>query len=87
MTWRVKFTREAEKQLAKVHGRDFNRLVSAIDRLAIDPYAGDIKALRGYDGKSYRRRVGNWRIIYTIYTDEIVVEVEEITRRSSTTYS
>jgi len=87
MIWTVKFTRDAEKQLARIRGRDRDRLISAIERLSIDPYAGDIKALRGYEGKSYRRRIGNWRIIYTVYVDEIVVEIEEIIRRSSTTYS
>jgi len=87
MIWTVKFTRDAEKQLARIRGRDRDRLISAIERLSIDPYAGDIKALRGYEGKSYRRRIGNWWIIYTVYVDEIVVEIEEIIRRSSTTYS
>lgn len=87
MIWTVKFTRDAEKQLARIRGRDRDRLISTIERLSIDPYAGDIKALRGYEGKSYRRRIGNWRIIYTVYVDEIVVEIEEIIRRSSTTYS
>ena len=87
MTWAVKLTRDAEKQLTKIRGKDRARIEAAIAQLAINPYAGDIKALRGYAGKSFRRRVGNWRIIFTIYHDEIVVEVEDVLRRSSTTYS
>ena len=52
--------------------------------MEVDPLAGDIVKLKGTD--AFRRRVGNYRIIFTINADHGVVLVMDILRRTSTTY-
>ncbi len=47
------------------------RILSAISKL---PNEGDIKALKGHD-EVFRLRVGNYRIIYTVKHNELVVRV------------
>ena len=87
MTWSVELSKRAENQLAKIRGPDLNRLAAAIDQMAKDPRSGDAKALQGKHRGRFRRRVGNWRLIFTINDGILLVEVVEILRRSSTTYS
>ena len=87
MTWTVELSRRAEKQLEKIRPPDIGRVISAIDQLADDPRGRDTKALQGKHRGRFRRRVGNWRIIFTINDGILLVEVVEIARRSSTTYS
>ena len=87
MTWTVNLTRTASHELKRAPKSDQARIRAALLEMRDDPYFGDIKRLRGYSGKTFRRRVGNWRILFTVYDDRIIVEVEEILRRSSTTYS
>ena len=85
MTWTVSVSRTASRAIKKAPKGDQARIRTALLQLRDDPYSGDIKSLKGYADKTFRRRVGNWRIIYTIYDDRIEVMVEEIARRSSTT--
>lgn len=50
-----------------------SRIARALDRLAIDPYgAGNVKAL---NGGSYRFRVGDWRVIYTLKEELLLLLV------------
>ena len=64
---------------------DHARLIEALDALAIDPWQGDIKKLGG-EPNSWRRRVGNYRITYSINTAERAIVVEDIDRRTTTNY-
>ena len=50
-----------------------------------DPFSGDIQRLKGQP-TAWRRRVGNYRIIYDLYIEEWWIVVSGILRRTSTTY-
>ncbi len=50
-----------------------------------DPFQGDIKRLKGQP-TAWRRRVGNYRIIYDLYFEKRLIVVSSILRRTSTTY-
>jgi len=50
-----------------------------------DPFQGDVKRLQG-QSTAWRRRVGNYRIIYDLYFDQRLIVVHGVVRRSSTTY-
>ena len=86
MTWTVELSKQAERQLERIHGPELTRIISAIDLLAENPRAGGTKALQGKHRGRFRRRVGNWRIIFTIDDGILRVDIIEILRRSSTTY-
>jgi len=51
-----------------------------------EPLSGDVTPLKGPYGGSYRRRVGSWRIIFMLKSNDLVVAVADILRRTSTTY-
>jgi mRNA interferase RelE/StbE len=55
-------------------------ILSKIEELAVDPFsANNVKKLEGRDG--YRLRVGNWRVIYEVNGNTIVLYVVAIGAR------
>ena len=50
-----------------------------------DPFEGDIKRLQGQP-TAWRRRVGNYRVLYDLYFVQRLIVIAGIVRRSSTTY-
>jgi mRNA interferase RelE/StbE len=52
--------------------------VAKIKEVAVDPYApnSNLTKLQGRDG--YRLRVGNWRAIYELHDDRLVMLVLEV---------
>lgn len=80
--WRVVLKHDAEKALAKLPRGLRERIARAIDELAENPRPPRSLKLTGYEDM-YRRRVGDWRIIYAVYDDELLVLVIEVAARGS----
>lgn len=78
--WQVTLLHDAEKVLGKTPRDLRRRLVAAIDDLERDPRPAGCKKLTGYENL-YRLRVGDWRIIYAIENDRLVMLVIEIAPR------
>ena len=79
MTWAVRPTRQAERQLEALDAPTRQRVANALARLARDPYASpSVKALHG---GGYRLRVGDWRVIYDLRDDVLVVLVVRVAHR------
>ena len=78
--YRVEVEKSAQKVLRRLPRDLLNRLASEIEGLAFDPRPPGCKKLVGFHDH-YRVRVGDWRIIYTIQDDVLVVLVVEIAPR------
>jgi mRNA interferase RelE/StbE len=70
----LKITPAAQKELDRLPKQQRSRVDSAIAALAIDPRPVGSRKLQGVEN-TYRIRVGNYRIIYRIYDDELVVVI------------
>ena len=81
MTYRVEVTRSAVKALRRVNPADTARLRGAIAMLAEDPRPPASRPLRGRDG--WRLRVGDYRVLYTIRDDVLLVVVVAVAHRRS----
>ena len=77
MQYRIEIDKRAVKFIAKQPKPQRERLFRAIYRL---PFMGDIKAMQGYAG-FYRLRVGDYRVIYTVNGDVLLVRVIEVGNR------
>ncbi|SPF42513.1 putative Plasmid stabilization system [Candidatus Sulfopaludibacter sp. SbA4] len=84
MGWTLRIARRVEKALQKLPARDREVLAAAVQSLAENPFSGDIVRLKG--SLVWRRRVGNYRIFFEVHLDTRVVDVEDLRRRTSTTY-
>jgi len=75
----VFLSRKAQKQLDKLHDPIAKPIIHAIDGLGKNPRPVGCIKLTDRDG--YRIRVGNYRIIYDIYDDTLIVDVIELGHR------
>lgn len=85
MSWKVKIAKRASKQMKRVPEKDAKRLLSVLEGLTENPYRGDIEKIKGEDNV-WRRRVGNYRILYEIKPKQRHIDVFQIRRRTTTTY-
>ncbi|MBO1268705.1 type II toxin-antitoxin system RelE family toxin [Arthrobacter cavernae] len=77
--YRIELRPAAVRALKQVHPSDRERIHGAIALLASDPRPPKALALRGRPG--FRVRVGDYRIIYTIQDDVLLVVVVNLGHR------
>ena len=85
MTWKVEITGPAQKALRKLPAADQGRVEAALATMRENPFASDIVRLKAQP-TAWRRRVGDWRILFDIEAEKGRVLVHDIVRRTSTTY-
>ncbi len=79
--YRIVFAKEAQRTLLRLPRNTAFLIREKLQLLALDPYASNsnIKKLQNRPG--YRLRVGDWRIIYEIQHDVLVILVIKIAKR------
>lgn len=77
--YRIELRPAAIRALRKIHPKDKERVQGAIALLGQDPRPPKAIALSGRPG--YRVRVGDYRIIYTIQDDVLLVVVVNLGHR------
>jgi len=80
--WAVQVTKPAKKDLAGMPTREAAVILAALERLAADPYACDIKKLQTGSGDLWRLRVGSWRVRFRFLKDGGIIEVVRVLPRS-----
>ena len=67
MHYRVLTRRKAQKQLARIHPQDRDRVGAAMYGLSEDPRPRDARKMRGMGNlEDWRLRVGDYRVLYRI---------------------
>jgi mRNA interferase RelE/StbE len=81
--YEIVLTKEAQKDYQKLAKSVARRVNQCLDDLRENPlrYPQAIP-LKGKLAGSYRWRVGDWRVVYQVSTDEQVVTILQITHRS-----
>ena len=77
--YKIQISKPAQKQLDKLQNDVADRLIDAIYELAVDPRPAGCKKLKGRNG--YRIREGDYRIIYDIIDNILLVEVVAVRHR------
>lgn len=77
--YRIELRPAAVKALRKIDSQDQRRIQGAIALLGEDPRPPGAKALHGRNG--LRVRVGNYRIIYTVLDDVLLIVVVTVGHR------
>ena len=78
--YRVEILRAPQKLLARLPQNTRRQIQNALDSLGEEPRPKGTIKLKRYDDL-YRVRVGDWRIIYAIEDEQLVVLVIEIGSR------
>ena len=85
MPYRVELAPAAQRDLRRLP-RDIQvRVVMPIQALSENPRPTGVRKLRGEE-RTWRIRVGPYRVVYDIYEDRALVVILKIARRSETTY-
>lgn len=79
---KVIYTRTAIKALRKASAHKAEDIMKGMEKLAADPFAKNntVKTLQGVK-HGFRKRFGDWRVLYTVDTDVKILEVFEIGTR------
>jgi mRNA interferase RelE/StbE len=84
MSWTIAVSDHTRRNLKRVPAADQARIMAALSAMQTDPLSGDVVKLAGQD--AFRRRVGNYRIIFRINFKALAVGIVDIQRRTTTTY-
>ncbi|MBI3964309.1 MAG: type II toxin-antitoxin system RelE/ParE family toxin [Chloroflexi bacterium] len=79
MTWTVRFSDRARRELARLDRQDAARVVAAVERFATTGY-GDVKRLQGPSGE-LRLRVGELRVRFRRDEEARLLEILRVLPR------
>jgi mRNA interferase RelE/StbE len=82
MPYTIEIARPAQRQLKKLDASTRKKISRRIDRLAEDPRPHGVVKLTDVSPPLYRIRDGQYRILYTIDDDKLIVLVIRIGHRS-----
>ena len=79
-SYRIEWKSSAEKELKAIDRQHIPRILEAVESLAINPFPSQTRKLRDVE-KSYRIRVGDYRIVYQVDEKEGMVTIYHIRHR------
>lgn len=82
-TYKLKIHHKVEKQLQRIPKNQLERMVDTMRSLRDDPRPSGCVKL---EEQLYRVRQGQYRIIYAVFDDKVVVVICKVARRSEDTY-
>jgi mRNA interferase RelE/StbE len=77
--YRIVFRKSVAHDLRSIPNRDLRKILATIESFSEEPRPSGFEKLSGRD--RYRIRQGNYRIIYEINDDEVVVVVVKVGHR------
>jgi len=87
MSWACSLSRQAAKQLRSLPRDRLEQVARAIDEIGEDPALGDVRPIKSGRFKgALRKRVGPYRIVYSVDPDAREVAIVAVLVRGDTTY-
>ena len=80
VSYRIEWKPSAAKELKRLPRDIVPRVVKAVGELADEPFPSDVVKLQGSQF-TYRIRVGDYRVIYTVVTNVLVIEIVRVRHR------
>lgn len=78
--YKITFSKDADKALRRMSRNVAQNIANKIKELAGNPYEmRNVRKLSDHPG--YRLRVGDWRVVYTINDNELLVHVINVKTR------
>lgn len=77
--YRIEIKRSAAKEIEKLPTKDLRAILKKIEALSVNPRPKDCKKLSGEE--KYRIRHGDYRILYLIHDDTIIVVIVKVAHR------
>lgn len=82
MSFTIRYEKRALKELSKLPTNAVKQILAKVESLALDPYQSGIKKLKGFDNV-FRAKTGNYRILYEINGDKLLIMIVAIGDRKN----
>ena len=79
-SYKIIWKNSAKKELRKLDKAIIPKILSKIKELAENPYPSNSKKLVG-SVSNYRLRIGEYRVIYTISSSNLIIEIIKVGHR------
>jgi mRNA interferase RelE/StbE len=79
-SYQLEWRRSATKDLRRIASEEVPRVIAAVESLVEDPFPPGCVKLSGSE-RSYRIRVGDYRILYDVLSGRLVIEVIRVGHR------
>ena len=76
----IQWRNSTKKDIRNLPKQEVARIVDAVSLLADDPLPHGSQKLSGSE-RSYRIRIGDYRVIYEVLTDSHIVEIQRVRHR------
>ena len=76
--YQIRYRSSATKVLHRLPRNVAKNIVRKINQLADNPYALNNNVTRLTGELGYRLRVGDWRVLYEIHDDTLIIEIVKI---------
>ena len=80
MTWEVRLSKDVARYLSRLEEKRRKMLRRVLEDFRENSFVGDVKPIKGRSG-TYRRRVGSYRIIYSVDYEAHIVKVLKVGTR------
>ncbi len=80
MAFRVDWKKSTKKDLRKLPSAVMDRIIEAAGSLAGNPFPHGVEKLAGAD-HAYRIRVGDYRVVYEVFAESGLVEIQRVRHR------
>lgn len=79
--YKITYSKEAEKALTRIPNKTAKLIREKIEALAENPYAKNPNAKKLQEREGYRLRIGDWRVIYKIQNEKLIIIVLKVASR------
>ena len=79
-SYQIEWKNSARKELRKLPADAIKKIVEAVDSLALEPHPPNCRKLISSD-QTWRIRVGNYRVIYNIFSSLLIIQVVRVAHR------
>jgi mRNA interferase RelE/StbE len=79
-SFKIEWRKSTKKDLRKIPQAEVRRIIETVDQLSEEPHPSYSTKLSGSE-RTYRIRVGDYRVIYEVFDDRIVIEVLKVGHR------
>lgn len=76
----IQWRSSTKKDIRSLPPHEIARVVEAVTQLANDPLPHGSQKLSGAE-RTYRIRVGDYRVIYEVFSDSQIVEIQRVRHR------
>ena len=87
MSWACRLSKQAAKEISRLPQDRRRQLAEAIEEMEEDPTSGDVRPIKSRKFRgTLRKRVGRYRVVFSLDHSNNCVEIASILTRTGKTY-